>query len=133
MPSRRLAFCVLIAVLARAEAALSGTGANQAIGAADPRSAQAERQDAGAINGRVVDARTGAGLGKVLVLIEDGGPSARTDDTGAFHLPRVEAGPRRLYVSVVGYSLVRRDVRIEPGGALTLTIPLSEGTGTYTE
>jgi hypothetical protein len=133
MPSRRLAICVLIAVLACAEAALAETGANQQIGAADPRSARTEKLDSGAINGRVVDARTGAGLGKVLVLIEDGGPSARTDDTGAFHLPRVEAGLRRLYVSVVGYILVRRDVRIEPGGALTVTIPLSEGTGTYTE
>ena len=32
-------------------------------------------QQPGSISGRVVDARTGAGIDKVLVLIEDGGPS----------------------------------------------------------
>ena len=90
-------------------------------------------QDTGAITGHVVDAQTGAGLGKVLVQVEDGGPSTRTDDSGAFALPRVEAGPRRLYVSVVGYILVRRDVQVSGTGSLTVTIPLSEGTGTYTE
>ncbi len=59
-------------------------------------------------------------------------PRGRTT-AGPFELPRVEAGPRRLYVSVVGYILVRRDVQVERGAALTVTIPLSEGTGTYTE
>jgi outer membrane cobalamin receptor len=97
------------------------------------QSGAARAEETGSITGRVVDARTGAGLGKVLVLVEDGGPSTRTDDSGAFQLPRVEAGPRRLYVSVVGYILVRRDVQVERGAALTVTIPLSEGTGTYTE
>ena len=90
-------------------------------------------QEVGAIRGRVVDARTGAGLGKVLVLVEDGGPSTLTDDSGAFQLARVKPGARRLYVSVVGYILVRRDVQVIAGGASDLTIPLSEGTGTYTE
>ena len=39
--------------------------------------------EAGIVAGRVVDARTGAGIEKVFVLIEDGGPSTQTDSTGA--------------------------------------------------
>ena len=90
-------------------------------------------QGVGDVRGRVVDARTGAGLGKVLVLVEHGGPSTLTDDRGAFELREVQAGARRLYVSVVGYSLVRKDVQVLAGTSVDLTIPLSEGTGTYTE
>ena len=88
---------------------------------------------AGSIKGRVVDARTGAGLEDVLVSVEDGGPSTVTDSTGTFQLDRVTSGVRHLYVSVIGYILVRRDVRVVAGAAVELTIPLSEGTGTYTE
>ena len=90
------------------------------------------QQPAG-IAGRVVDARSGAGIDKVLVLIEDGGPSTQTDATGAFRLASVSPGPHKLYVSVVGYILVRRDVQVPPGTVVNVTIPLSEGTGTYTE
>ena len=103
MIRQRLATCVLIAGLPVRRRRCSGP----------PSRGQETGQDTGAITGRVVDARTGAGLGKVLVLVEDGGPSTRTDDSGAFALPRVDAGPRRLYVSVVGYILVRRDVQVE--------------------
>jgi hypothetical protein len=67
------------------------------------------------------------------VLVEDGGPSTQTDDGGAFRLAAVTAGMHRLYVSVIGYTLVRREVEVVPGSATDLTIPLSEGTGTYTE
>ena len=44
----------------------------------------ARAQEPGVVTGHVVDARTGAGLGKVLVLVEDGGPSTQTDSAGAF-------------------------------------------------
>ena len=125
MTLQRLAGCTLIAGLACGQIGLSGAAGRQQTGAVV--------EETGAIDGTVIDARTGAGLGRVLVQIEDGGPSTRTDDTGAFQLLRVQAGPRRLYVSVVGYILVRRDVQVERGAALTVTIPLSEGTGTYTE
>ena len=90
-------------------------------------------QQPGTISGRVVDGRTGAGIAKVLVLVEDGGPSTQTDATGAFRLDSVSVGLHKLYVSVVGYILVRRDVQVPAGGAVDVTIPLSEGTGTYTE
>src|SRR3954469_15930080 len=90
-------------------------------------------QQPGIISGRVIDGRTGAGLDKVLVLIENGGPSTQTDATGAFRIAPVTAGSHKLFVSVVGYILVRKIVQVPAGGAIEVTIPLSEGTGTYTE
>ncbi len=93
----------------------------------------AQGEATGSVDGVVVDARTGAALGRVLVLVEEGGPSTQTDEQGRFHLPAVASGRRRLFVSVVGYTLIRRDVEVVGGKGLTLTIPVSEGTGTYTE
>src|SRR4051812_1345460 len=90
-------------------------------------------QQPGIISGRVIDGRTGAGLDKVLVLIENGGPSTQTDATGAFRIAPITAGSHKLFVSVVGYILVRKIVQVPAGGAIEVTIPLSEGTGTYTE
>jgi CarboxypepD_reg-like domain/TonB-dependent Receptor Plug Domain len=95
--------------------------------------ASALARDTGVISGHVVDARTGASLPKVMVLVEGLPLSAQTDESGAFQLPKVPAGMRRLFVSVVGYILVRRDVQVLAGTTLDITIPLSEGTGTYTE
>ena len=90
-------------------------------------------QQPGGISGRVVDSRTGVGLDKVLVLVENGGPATQTDASGAFRMPSVPPGPHKLYVSVVGYILVRRDIQVPAGAVVDITIPLSEGTGTYTE
>src|SRR3954451_16018324 len=90
-------------------------------------------QQPGIISGRVIDGRTGAGLDKVLVVIENGGPSTQTDATGAFRIAPVTAGSHKLFVSVVGYILVRKIVQVPAGSAIEVTIPLSEGTGTYTE
>lgn len=87
---------------------------------------------AATVKGRVVDAGTGAGLGRVLVAIEDGGAATQTDEKGTFVLSNVPTGRRKLFVSVVGYALTRRDVDV-PAAGLDLTIPLSEGTGTHTE
>jgi hypothetical protein len=95
--------------------------------------AAGQTREPGIVTGHVVDARTGAGLAKVLVLVEDGGPSTQTDSAGAFRIPGVAAGTRRLYVSVVGYILVRREVLVPAARTVDVTIPLSEGTGTYTE
>lgn len=93
----------------------------------------AQSRDAGTISGRVVDARTGAGLEKVSVVVEGANVAATTDGNGSFTLAGVPAGERRLAVSTVGYIFVRREVTVVGGQALELVIPLSEGTGTYTE
>ncbi len=95
--------------------------------------AVAHAQNTGLVSGHIVDARTGAPLSKVLVVVEGLPLSTQTDDAGAFVLPEVAAGMRRLFVSVVGYILVRRDVQVIAGTSLDVTIRLSEGTGTYSE
>ena len=98
---------------------------------AGPLAAQAPQT--ACIQGRVVDARTGVGLARVMVVVEGTGSAATTGDNGAFALSGVAPGEHRLLVSVIGYIFVRRDVTVAPGATLELTIPLSEGTGTYTE
>jgi hypothetical protein len=87
----------------------------------------------GGIRGQVIDARTAAPLSRVLVMLDDEGPSAMTDDEGRFELKEVAAGPHRLVISVVGYVFVRRPVDVRAGEVLDLVIPLVEGTGTYSE
>jgi CarboxypepD_reg-like domain len=82
--------------------------------------------------GQVVDGRTGAPLEKVLVVVEDTGKSVLTDAQGRFRIEGVSPGPHRLYVSVVGYALFRREVTAGPGTP-PLTVRLSEGTTAYSE
>ena len=79
-----------------------------------------------------MDGRTGAPLEKVLVVVEDAGKSALTDADGRFSVDGLPPGPHRLYVSVVGYSLFRREVATGPGTA-PVTVRLSEGTTAYSE
>jgi hypothetical protein len=86
----------------------------------------------GAIVGAVVDAATGTALSRVLVVDEGTGQSVLSDAEGHFEL-MVPSGTRRLRVSVVGFVLVRRDVDVTPGGRTPLTIPVTGGTGTYSE
>jgi len=84
--------------------------------------------------GAVVDGRTGAPLEKVLVVIEDTGQSAQTGSDGRFAIPGVAAGRHRVYVSVVGYALLRREVTV--GSDLSsrdVLLRLSEGTTAYSE
>ena len=84
---------------------------------------------ADALRGRVVDARTGAPLERVLVTVEDAGKSALTDAQGQFEIDGLSPGTHRLYVSVVGYALYREEV----AAGQEVTIRLSEGTTAYNE
>jgi hypothetical protein len=88
----------------------------------------------GSIAGAVVDATTGAPIERARVSL-DGHRTARTlsNAQGRFVLADLPAGRGILEVSLIGYGLVRRDVDIPAGGTLELTIPMAEGTGTYTE
>jgi hypothetical protein len=71
-------------------------------------------------------------LERVLIVDESSGRSILTDAHGRFELRDLPPGTRRLFVSVVGYALVQRDVAVTAGAVLDLTIPMSEGTGSYT-
>lgn len=85
------------------------------------------------IRGIVLDRANGTPLSDVSVQVQDAGQEVKTDDAGRFELAGVEPGQRTVYVSIVGFILVKRTVQVMPGEILDLTIPLSEGTGTFTE
>ena len=105
------------------------------VAAAAPSAAQEQAPGnpaSGTVRGVIVDARTGAPVGRVLVAIEDG-PSVESAADGTFTLPDVRPGRVRLYVSAVGYGLVLRTLEVGPGTVSELQVPLSEGAATYTE
>ena len=86
----------------------------------------------GAIEGVVVDAATAQPLARVLVRADDRHETLTSDD-GRFALRGLPRARVRLTVSVVGYILVQRVVDLTSGDVLDLRIPVSGGTGTYTE
>jgi hypothetical protein len=87
----------------------------------------------GTIRGRLIDARTADGLAAGLVEVESTGQRGTSDADGRFEIAAVPSGPQRLLVSMVGYTLVRRDVAVPPSGVSEGDIPLAEGAGTYVE
>ena len=103
-------------------------------GAQQPPAGQAAPADqAATIRGVVLDRADGSPIADVSVRLQDDKLTVKTDDAGRFELSGVAPGRRTLYVSVVGFILVKRPVEIAAGSTLELTIALSEGTGTYSE
>lgn len=86
----------------------------------------------GTIRGTVVDARDGTPLRSVSVRLQ-GGASVLTGDDGRFEITGALAGTQELYVSVVNFILVKRPVTVPAGAVVDITIPITAGTGTYTE
>jgi hypothetical protein len=85
------------------------------------------------LSGTVVDAKTTKPVaGARVVLVEMGHP-VLTGADGRFEFKNVAARPYTLNVSIIGYSFVRRTVVLEGNAAQDITVPLSEGTGTYQE
>ena len=106
-----------------------------------PFGAGTRRQQAGSaiqrrprtIRGTVLDAANGTPVADVSVQLQDAGQKVKTDDSGRFELAGVKPGRQTVYVSVVGFILVKRTVEVAPGETVELTIALTEGTGTYSE
>ncbi len=95
--------------------------------------AWAQTPETGTIRGTVVNARDGAGIGKVAVRLQETRHTTATDDQGQFEIRDVAPGPHELYVSAVDFVLVKRSVTVSAGATAEVTIVLSEGTGSYTE
>ena len=98
-----------------------------------PGDALAQTADSGGIRGIVLDRADGSPITDVSVRIQDTKLEVKTDAVGRFELQGVAAGRQTVYVSTVGFILVKRPVQITAGETLDLTIVLSEGTGTYSE
>ena len=100
---------------------------------ASARPCVAQTPPGATIRGIVVDARDLTPLEKVSVRVQDTKVMTVTGSDGRFELAGVPAGRQELYVSSVDYVLVRRVVEVAPGDILDITIPISAGTGIYTE
>ncbi len=85
-----------------------------------------------AISGRIVDARTGQPLARVLVHVEHQAAFAETDDTGGFTLS-LPPGTYSITASLIGYAIVRQTVDVAAGVPRELVIELSEGAGSFEE
>jgi len=85
-----------------------------------------------AVHGVVVNANTGAPIADARVLLVELSRSALTGADGRFEFGNVAAGRYTLTVSLIGYIFVHRQIAVTTAG-LDLTLPLSEGTGTYQE
>src|SRR5262245_42031616 len=95
--------------------------------------AAAQATGGAVIRGVVLDREDGTPLADVSVRLQDAGQDVKTDAASRFELTDVQPGRRTVYVSIVGFILVKRTVEIAAGQTLDLTIALSEGTGTYSE
>jgi hypothetical protein len=98
-----------------------------------PAGAQAPAQAPATIRGTVLDRAGGAPIADISVQLQDLGIAVRTDEHGRFELAGIPPGRRTLYISLVGFILVKRTVEPGPGETVDVTILLSEGTGTYSE
>src|SRR5688572_12033620 len=87
---------------------------------------------AAALAGRVVDARTGQPLSRVLIRVEHQPVFTETAADGSFRLG-VAPGTATLIVSLIGYAEIRREVMVAANQPLELVIELSEGAGRFDE
>lgn len=75
-------------------------------------------------HGTVRDSRTNEPIAKALVSIRDLKIETTTDENGEFEIANVPAGEVELYVTTVGYGLVRRKLEVQAGTPLELDILL---------
>ncbi len=86
-------------------------------GAQSLPAAQQESASGGTIRGRVIDFKTQEPIAKALVSVPVQNKQASTGPDGKFELDGVSPGPVDLYVSTVGYGLLKQRVVIQPGMA----------------
>jgi hypothetical protein len=78
------------------------------------------------LKGRVIDARTGEAIAKALVSIREHQLETRTDAAGTFELRGVPAGAAELYVTTVGYGLVKKPIAVAGPGPTEVTVLLGQ-------
>lgn len=78
------------------------------------------------LRGRVTDAVTGEPIAKVKVLVVGTGQQTTTAADGTFVLPAQAAGEIELYITTVGYGLVKKRIALPAGETLELQIALNQ-------
>ena len=76
------------------------------------------------LRGKVVDSRTGEPIAKATVSIRDQKIETRTAANGEFELTGVAPGEVELYVTTVGYSLIRKKLEVAASTTTELEILL---------
>jgi hypothetical protein len=96
--------------------------------------AQAQQSKSGvALRGRVVDASTGEPIAKVKIIVSGASQSTSTDEHGEFTLPEHSDGEVELYITTIGYGLVRKTILIKAGEPVLIRIALGQEAATLTE
>lgn len=78
------------------------------------------------LEGRVTDAKTGEPIAKVKVIIIGSGRSATTDRSGQFLLQNLAPGESELYITTIGYGLLKKRITLKPGEKNELQISLHQ-------
>ena len=89
-----------------------------------PRVASAT-QWPGELSGHIVDALTRAPLAGVQVLVEPGAVRASTDPSGGFRMRGLEPGSYRVSLQRLGYGRTYRDVEVQNGRVVRVTVELT--------
>src|SRR4051812_8931537 len=75
-------------------------------------------------HGKVLDSRTNEPIAKALVSIRDRKIETTTNDNGEFEIAEVAPGEIELYVTTVGYSLIRKKIEVSAGTPVEIEILL---------
>ena len=85
------------------------------------------------LHGRVVDARSGEPVAKVKIIVSGSSQSTTTDESGAFILPDIQPGEIDLYITTVGYGLVKKTITVKETDTAAVVIALNQEAATLTE
>src|SRR5438477_9310402 len=83
--------------------------------------------------GRVVDARSAEPVAKVKIVVSGSPQNTTTDETGRFTLTDVTPGELSLYITTVGYGLVKKTITVKETDDAEVVIALNQEAATLTE
>src|SRR5437773_6120484 len=85
------------------------------------------------LRGRVVDPRSGEPVAKVKIIVSGSPQNTTTIEPGAFTLTDVPPGELSLYVTTVGYGLVKKTITVKETDTAEVLIALNQEAATLTE
>src|SRR5947208_8667323 len=85
------------------------------------------------LRGRVVDPRSGEPVAKVKIIVSGSSQSTTTDESGGFTLSDIQPGEISLYITTVGYGLVKKTVTVKETDSAEVVIALYQEAASLTE